>query len=175
MPPERPNRGYRGAGVTHRSYPNCNGDFHFCESRAILLDRAWSMSSREVVRAKLFDRQRFYMRERGWAQALAGTTGPFLGQRSRGPNGFVVFLFGLGIFMTRLSMWESAGTPPAPRDPCTISPLNQPHCKVEVEQMPRGHTAAKEPLELHYAISREASIASSAASCSDAWRRRSRA
>jgi len=52
-------------------------------------------------------------------------------------------------------------------DPNAVSALNDPHRKVDVEQMASCHAAAEHPTEFHLASSREASMACSAASCWD--------
>ena len=65
---------------------------------------------------------------------------------------------------------------PVPGRPCEVSSLNSPYGHVGEEQMPVRHGAhIEEQTPGHCGISREASMACRAASCSASWRRRSRA
>src|ERR1035441_5545937 len=52
---------------------------------------------------------------------------------------------------------------PVPRNPGAVSALNEPHREVDVKQVTRCHAAAEHPAKVHFAISREASIACNAA------------
>ena len=81
------------------------------------------------------------------------------------PCGFVDFLAA-----------DSPNMSPIPRSPCEVPTLNNPHSDVSEEQMSMRHCAqVKKRTPSHCGISKEASMACRAASCSSNWRRRSRA
>jgi len=73
-------------------------------------------------------------------------------------------------------MASAFGMEPIPCDPSEITALDDPHSKVNKNQMAVTHGAeVKERRPGHCGISREASMACRAASCSASWRRRSSA